>query len=95
MLTGGFEKILRVFDMNRLDAPPTEVDKSPGSIRTLTWLHSDQTILSSCTDIGGVRYELNKTQTKYTLSHIKRHSLIDVLFAFPSPLLLSYTGYGM
>lgn len=61
LLTGGFEKILRVFDMNRLDAPPTEVDKSPGSIRTLTWLHSDQTILSSCTDIGGVRYELNNT----------------------------------
>ncbi|CAH2036510.1 unnamed protein product [Thlaspi arvense] len=55
LITGGFEKILRVFDLNRLDAPPTEVDKSPGSIRTLTWLHSDQTILSSCTDIGGVR----------------------------------------
>ncbi|KFK35774.1 hypothetical protein AALP_AA4G034300 [Arabis alpina] len=55
LLTGGFEKILRVFDLNRLDAPPTEVDKSPGSIRTLTYLHSDQTILSSCTDIGGVR----------------------------------------
>ncbi|WZZ64463.1 hypothetical protein YC2023_075833 [Brassica napus] len=55
LLTGGFEKILRVFDLNRLDAPPTEVDKSPGSVRTLTWLHSDQTILSSCTDIGGVR----------------------------------------
>ncbi|KAF2607425.1 hypothetical protein F2Q68_00043906 [Brassica cretica] len=55
LITGGFEKILRVFDLNRLDAPPTEVDKSPGSIRTLTWLHSDQTILTSCTDIGGVR----------------------------------------
>lgn len=55
LITGGFEKILRVFDLNRLDAPPTEIDKSPGSIRTLAWLHSDQTILSSCTDIGGVR----------------------------------------
>ncbi|KAL9828860.1 putative transcription factor WD40-like family [Arabidopsis thaliana] len=55
LITGGFEKILRVFDLNRLDAPPTEIDKSPGSIRTLTWLHGDQTILSSCTDIGGVR----------------------------------------
>ena len=75
LITGGFEKILRVFDLNRLDAAPTEVDKSPGSIRTLTWLHSDQTILSSCTDIGGVRYEVygnKKATAKYT-----RHDLIN------------------
>jgi len=50
------EKILRIYDLNRPDAPPREVDKSPGSIRTVAWLHSDQTILSSCTDMGGVRY---------------------------------------
>ncbi|KAE8729715.1 potassium channel AKT1-like [Hibiscus syriacus] len=55
LLTGGVEKILRIYDLNRLDAPPTEVDKSTGSVRTVTWMHSDQTILSSCTDIGGVR----------------------------------------
>ncbi|KAH8521093.1 hypothetical protein H0E87_002231 [Populus deltoides] len=55
LLTGGFEKILRIFDLNRPDAPPREVDNSPGSIRTVAWLHSDQTILSSCADIGGVR----------------------------------------
>lgn len=57
LLTGGVEKILRIFDLNRQDAPPREVGSSPGSIRTLAWLHSDQTILSSCTDMGGVRYE--------------------------------------
>lgn len=50
------EKVLRIYDLNRIDAPPREVDKTPGSVRTVTWLHSDQTILSSCTDIGGVRY---------------------------------------
>lgn len=33
------------------------MDKSPGSVRTVAWLHSDQTILSSCTDMGGVRYK--------------------------------------
>ena len=57
LLTGGVEKILRIFDLNHLDAPPREVDNSPGSIRTVAWLHSDQTILSSCTDTNGVRYE--------------------------------------
>ncbi|KAI3844818.1 hypothetical protein MKX03_004539 [Papaver bracteatum] len=55
LLTGGIEKVLRIFDLNRPDATPREVEKSPGSIRTAQWLHSDQTILSSCTDIGGVR----------------------------------------
>ncbi|XP_058004026.1 uncharacterized protein LOC110643944 [Hevea brasiliensis] len=57
LLTGGVEKILRILDLNRPDVPPREVDSSPGSIRTVAWLHSDQTILSSCTDMGGVRYE--------------------------------------
>lgn len=55
LLTGGMEKTLRVYDMNRPDAAPRELDKSPGSVRTAAWLHSDQTILSSCTDMGGVR----------------------------------------
>ncbi|KAF2317957.1 hypothetical protein GH714_041281 [Hevea brasiliensis] len=51
----GVEKVLRIFDLSRPDAPPREVDKSPGSVRTVAWLHTDQTILSSCTDMGGVR----------------------------------------
>ncbi|KAM1155307.1 hypothetical protein ACFX15_025619 [Malus domestica] len=55
LLTGGVEKVIRIYDLNRPDAPPREVDKSPGSVRTAAWLHSDQTILSSCTDMGGVR----------------------------------------
>lgn len=50
------EKVLRIFDLNRPDAPPREIEKSPGSVRTLAWLHSDQTILGSCTDMDGVRY---------------------------------------
>lgn len=55
LLTGGFEKILRIFDLNRPDAPPREIDSSPGSVRTVAWLHSDQTILSSSADAGGLR----------------------------------------
>ncbi|KAE8769937.1 serine-threonine kinase receptor-associated protein-like [Hordeum vulgare] len=55
LLTGGVEKILRIYDMNRPDAAPRELDKTPGSVRTVAWLHSDQSILSSCSDMGGVR----------------------------------------
>lgn len=56
LLTGGVEKILRIYDMNRPDAAPRELDKTPGSVRTVAWLHSDQSILSSCSDMGGVRF---------------------------------------
>ena len=68
LLTGGLEKVLRIYDLNRPDAPPREVDKSPGSVRTVTWLHSDQTILSSCTDMGGVRlWDVRSGQIVQTL----------------------------
>jgi serine-threonine kinase receptor-associated protein len=56
LLTGGAEKILRIFDLNRPDAPPTILEGSPGTpIRAAVWHHSDQTILSSSNDMGGVR----------------------------------------
>ncbi|TYH48706.1 hypothetical protein ES332_D10G085600v1 [Gossypium tomentosum] len=43
-------------DTHHLLTAPREVDNSPGSIRTVAWLHSDQTILSSCSDTSGVRF---------------------------------------
>jgi hypothetical protein len=56
LLTGGAEKVLRIFDLNCPDAPPTLLEGSPGTpIRAAVWHHSDQTILSSSNDIGGVR----------------------------------------
>lgn len=58
LLTGGSEKILRIFDLARPDATATEIEGSPGVIRTAVWLHSDQSLLSSCSDTGGVRYML-------------------------------------
>lgn len=47
--------MLRIFDLTRPDAPPTEIGGSPGAIRAAVWHHSDQTILSSFNDAGGIR----------------------------------------
>ena len=59
--------------MNRPDAPPKEVGTPPGSIRTVEWLHSDNTILSSCTDTGDIRYVsllgLDSSHLVYSWSH--------------------------
>ena len=65
LLTGGFEKLLRIFDLNRPEAPPIEIEHSPGSVRTVAYLHSDQTILSSCSDSGGVRYVITQLFHSY------------------------------
>ncbi|CAM6097618.1 unnamed protein product [Calypogeia fissa] len=54
LLTGGTEKKLRIFDLNRPDAPPTEID-ALGTVRAAVWHHSDQTILTSSGDSGGIR----------------------------------------
>ncbi|KAJ0643364.1 putative transcription factor WD40-like family [Helianthus annuus] len=68
LLTGGFEKKLRIFDLNRPDASPREIEHSPGSVRTVVWLHSDQTILSSCSDSGGVRlWDVRSGKMAHTL----------------------------
>ncbi|MFS7900261.1 putative transcription factor WD40-like family [Helianthus anomalus] len=68
LLTGDFEKKLRIFDLNRPDAPPREIEHSIGSARTAAWLHSDQTILSSCTDTGGVMlWDVRSGKTVRTL----------------------------
>ncbi|RAL53097.1 hypothetical protein DM860_006769 [Cuscuta australis] len=67
LLTGGYEKLLRIFDLNRPDAPPRTIDSS-GTVRTVAWLHSDQTILSSCSDTGGVRiWDLRSGEVVKTL----------------------------
>lgn len=54
LLTGGAEKKLRIFDLNRPDAVPTEID-ALGTVRAAVWHHSDQTILTSSNDSGGIR----------------------------------------
>lgn len=68
--------------MNRPDAPPKEVGNSPGSIRTVEWLHSDKTILSSCTDTGDIRY----VTTLFRVS--------PTVFLVSSSVLMSSVGYG-
>ena len=42
LLTDGVEKILRIYDLNRPDAPPREVDKSPCSVRIVGFIVTRQ-----------------------------------------------------
>ena len=50
LVSGGAEKILRVFDLTRPDAPPTEFAPAPDNIRTTNWIHDNTLLLVSYLD---------------------------------------------
>lgn len=81
LLTGGAEKILRIFDLGRPDAAPTIMEGSPGTpIRAAVWHHSDQTILSSSNDIGGVRYAALTPEELIAVQHHSSRMHIHLTF---------------
>lgn len=55
LLTGGAEKLLRIFDLERPDADPTVIEGMPGHIRCAVFHADDTMILSSLSEQGGVR----------------------------------------
>ena len=55
LLTGGSEKLLRIYDLANIDAPPYEMQGSPSQIRTAQFTAEDTLIVSSCVDDPGIR----------------------------------------
>lgn len=50
IVTGGHEKLVRVFDLERPDAPPQQFAQAPGKVRCLVWAANDTLLLSSDID---------------------------------------------
>eukprot|EP00740_Mantoniella_antarctica_P011122 CAMPEP_0181369522 /NCGR_PEP_ID=MMETSP1106-20121128/12838_1 /TAXON_ID=81844 /ORGANISM="Mantoniella antarctica, Strain SL-175" /LENGTH=325 /DNA_ID=CAMNT_0023486055 /DNA_START=50 /DNA_END=1024 /DNA_ORIENTATION=- len=55
LLTGGSEKLLRIYDLGNVDAAPYVMEGSPSQIRTAQFTANDTLILSSCADDKGIR----------------------------------------
>ena len=55
LLTGGSEKLLRIYDLGNIDAAPYVMEGSPSQIRTAQFTADDSLIMSSCADDKGIR----------------------------------------
>ncbi|CAI5485114.1 unnamed protein product [Closterium sp. Yama58-4] len=56
LLTGGAEKVVRVFDLARPDAGPTlSLEGMAGPVRCARWHNDDRWILVTCNDVAGVK----------------------------------------
>lgn len=50
LCTGGAEKLLRIYDLQRPDAPPTEMGPAPDNIRSTHWIGDNKLLLVSYID---------------------------------------------
>lgn len=54
LLTGGAERILRIYDLQRPETAPRELVKAPDNIRCAGWVHDNSKLLVSYLDRPGI-----------------------------------------
>jgi serine-threonine kinase receptor-associated protein len=55
LLTGGSEKLLRIYDLGNIEAEPYVMAGSPSQIRTAQFTANDSLIMSGCAEHPGIR----------------------------------------
>ena len=66
LLTGGSEKLLRIYDLNKPEAEPYTMAGSASQIKTASFIANDELILSSCAEDKGIRVWDVRTNTVVT-----------------------------
>mmetsp|Transcript_10312 Transcript_10312/g.35908 ORF Transcript_10312/g.35908 Transcript_10312/m.35908 type:complete len:318 (-) Transcript_10312:15-968(-) len=66
VLTAGYEKVVKLFDLYRPDAPPALLEGAPGPIRCARYFADDSLVLSAVSDDSGLRVWDVRTQSVAT-----------------------------
>jgi serine-threonine kinase receptor-associated protein len=81
LATGGMEKVLRLYDLEKPDAEPAKLLGATNGIRNSAWLAGDTLMLTTCNDTPGVQvWDTRTLQQVQTLQTEKPVSSIDLTF---------------
>ncbi|KAG7261258.1 hypothetical protein CRUP_013821 [Coryphaenoides rupestris] len=94
LLTGGNDKLLRIYDLNKPEEAPQEIPGHTASIKKALWCHDDQHILSASED-RSVRLDLIKTiDTPANIHSASLHPEKDFVVAGGDDFKLYKYDYG-
>lgn len=81
LATGGAEKVIRVYDLDKPDAPPQQLPPGQSGLRCLSWVQDDNMILASYSDKSGVgMYDSRTLQLVRTLETSAPVTSLEVSF---------------
>mmetsp|Transcript_32652 Transcript_32652/g.82857 ORF Transcript_32652/g.82857 Transcript_32652/m.82857 type:complete len:317 (-) Transcript_32652:475-1425(-) len=86
LATGGMEKLIRIYDLEKPTEAPEQLAPQPASIRCLAWLHDDNLLLCSYTDKNGI--SVIDTRSKQQVQTIETDAPV-------SSIEISYDGQYM
>eukprot|EP00061_Rhincodon_typus_P016229 g44331.t1 len=77
LLTGGQDKVLRIYDLNKPESEPLEISGHSSGIKKALWCNGDRQIISAADD-----KTVSKVMGVVINSTIKQHMLNDAQFGF-------------
>mmetsp|Transcript_31207 Transcript_31207/g.80103 ORF Transcript_31207/g.80103 Transcript_31207/m.80103 type:complete len:316 (+) Transcript_31207:553-1500(+) len=83
LLTGGREKILRIFDVNQPNAEPLQMTGVTAGIRCATWCKNDSLIITACSD-----------QPNLSVWDVRTASIVRTIETEAPPMSLDTTSDG-
>ena len=91
LLTGGHEKLIRLYDLMAPDAEPVVLEGAPGPLRNGMWHAGDTLLLAACNDVSGVRvWDVRTGGVVRTLETAE--PVTDVCLSLGGALLVTASG---